>query len=130
MAAGWRLTPIPLAVEPRFPKASDLVLDYDAKSDVLSVSLPDPGPAVSIDLDENAWARIVPISGEVVGYEIEAFERDFLPRNAALAQLWQACGRPAMHTSSAPSVPAFVEALAGRLQSLLMSDLARRAAKV
>lgn len=125
MATGWRLTPIPLAVEPQFPNARDLVFDYDARGDGLSVSLPDPGPAVSIDLDENAWARIVPTSGEVVGYEVEAFERDFLPRQPALAQLWQACGRPATQTSSAA---AMVEALTSRLQALLIGELARRGA--
>lgn len=70
--------------EPRFPDPRLLRFENDRKRDTLYVSVADPGPALSVDLGDGMWMRFVPATREVVGFEIEAFERGFLRKHPTL----------------------------------------------
>ncbi len=62
---------------------------YDKHRDVLFMHLIPKRAAVSLDVSGVAWIRYLPISGEVVGLEIEDFEQVFLKRFPELALAWK-----------------------------------------
>lgn len=74
--------------EPRFPDPRLLRFEYGRKRDMLYISVADPDPALSIDLGDGMWMRFVPSTREVVGFEVEAFERVFLRNHPALVASW------------------------------------------
>ncbi len=76
--------------QPRFklPDPERLHASYDAKYDTLFVSVEPPVPAVSYKVDD-AWVRVVRETVEVVGYELEDFERAFLPKHPGIASIWK-----------------------------------------
>ena len=67
---------------------SKATMDYDAETDMLYVRRIS-APAVSVSIDGELWLRVSPDSGEVYGFEIEAFEEDFLKRHHDLRTLWK-----------------------------------------
>lgn len=84
------ITPALSNDEPRFPDARLLHVNYDRKRDTLTVSVKEPGPALSIDMGDGMWMQIIPATNDVVGFEIEDFRRIFLRRNPAIAEAWHA----------------------------------------
>ncbi len=83
------VTPDVFREDPRFPDPHLLRLDYDRKRDTLTVSVENPGPALSIDMGDGMWMRFVPATREVVGFEIEDYERVFLRKHPAIADAWR-----------------------------------------
>jgi uncharacterized protein YuzE len=86
-----------LVKEPPFdlpmPKFEDVdskqfSLVYDKKHDTLFIRRGAPRPGTSIDLEGEAWLRMDPRTGEILGFEIEDFERVFLPRHPDIASAW------------------------------------------
>ena len=76
------------AAELSFPAPAQMRVRYNRERDILFVGLPSPPPAVSYDLAGEAWIRIVPETGEVVGFEIEEYERSFLTKHPEIASEW------------------------------------------
>ncbi len=76
--------------QPRFklPDAERLHATYDAKYDTFTVSVEPPVAAVSCRVDD-VWVRLVRETGEVVGYELEDFERAFLGKHPEIARIWK-----------------------------------------
>jgi uncharacterized protein YuzE len=64
------------------------IMDYDKNADIMYVRLPQARPATSIDLDEEVWLRVDPVTGEIVGFEIDDFELVFLRKHPELAAPW------------------------------------------
>lgn len=62
---------------------------YDKQRDILFVYGTPKKPAVSLDLGGHVWVRFLPESGEVVGIEIEDFERVFLIKYPELKVGWE-----------------------------------------
>lgn len=89
MGMSTSVTPPAFDEEPRFPDSRLLHFEYDKKRDTLTLSVENPGPAVSIDLGDGLWMRFVPATREVVGFEIEEYERIFLRRYPDLAASWR-----------------------------------------
>ena len=75
--------------EPCFPDPHLLRYEYDRKRDTLYITVPNPGPALSIDLGDGMWMRFIPATREVIGFEIEAFERGLLSKHPALVAAWR-----------------------------------------
>lgn len=64
------------------------VLEYNNKEDVLFLHSKPTTDAMSFDWDGEFWIRFNPNNGEIVGIEIEDFERCFLERHLELKQVW------------------------------------------
>lgn len=90
MAELESIVPLAAGVEPQFPGIEQLDVAYEKKRDILYVSVRPPRPAISVDLNGEAWIRLVRETGEVVGFEIEDFERAFLRNHPDLAREWRA----------------------------------------
>jgi uncharacterized protein YuzE len=54
-----------------------LVLQYDAKGDVLYASLGAPQPAITDEAEDDVWLRYCPPQPQVVGVTILNFRRHF-----------------------------------------------------
>jgi len=54
-----------------------LRMSYDKEGDVLDVSLGDPTPAISEEVEEDFFVNRHPVSGEIVGFSILNFEKWF-----------------------------------------------------
>lgn len=61
---------------------------YHDDEDVLFLRPDTPQPATSFDLEGELWIRVNPETGEIVGLEIEDFERIFLKKHPEIAQAW------------------------------------------
>ena len=53
------------------------VSTYDKEIDSLIIQPKEPVPAVSIDWDGDLWVRVNPLTGEIVGIEIEDYKQFF-----------------------------------------------------
>jgi hypothetical protein len=87
---------------PAFPAARRLRFRFHPDRDALTISVWPKRPAVSVDLEGEVWARWIPATGEVVGFEIDDFVSEFLTRHPQLAELWnrsRARHRPAFMRS-------------------------------
>jgi uncharacterized protein YuzE len=72
--------------------AANVVLDYDAKADVLYASLGPPRDAVTDEVEEDIGLRYCPPSPQVVGITIVNFRRHFpheAPKDVIAWLLWQ-----------------------------------------
>jgi len=69
------------------PTQFDMI--YDKRHDTLFIRHAVPRPATSIDLDGEIWLRMDPSTGEILGFEIEDFERVFLARHPDIANAWR-----------------------------------------
>jgi hypothetical protein len=54
-----------------------LRMSYDKEGDVLDVSLGDPTPAISEEVEDDFFVSRHPVSGEIVGFSILNFEKWF-----------------------------------------------------
>ena len=54
-----------------------LRMSYDKEGDVLDVSLGDPTPAISEEVEDDFFVNRHPASGEIVGFSILNFEKWF-----------------------------------------------------
>jgi uncharacterized protein YuzE len=63
---------------------SQFDVEYDDESDILFMQSKHKRAAVSIDLNGEAWIRIKPKTGEIVGVEIESFREVFLKNHPEL----------------------------------------------
>ena len=91
MAEGRGLKPVPLDVaSPKWESfdPAQFVLDYDKKTDILYARPAQPRAATSIDVDEEIWLRMDPITGEIVGFEIDDFQLVFLKKHPEIAAAW------------------------------------------
>lgn len=61
---------------------------YHNDEDVLFLRPDTPQPATSFDLEGELWIRVNPGTGEIVGLEIEDFEKIFLKKHPEIAQAW------------------------------------------
>jgi len=66
----------------------DFGIVYHKDIDTLFFRGAERRPAASIDWNGEIWIRIDPISGEVVGMEIEDFEAVFLKKHPEIAVAW------------------------------------------
>jgi uncharacterized protein YuzE len=66
---------------------------YERRSDTLHIQTTPPRAALSVDVDGELWVRVDPANGEVVGFEIEDFERAFLVRHPDIAASWRQARR-------------------------------------
>jgi uncharacterized protein YuzE len=62
---------------------------YDPKRDVFFIRSEKAKPATSFDWEGELWIRMDPISGEIVGLEIENFESIFLKKHPEVAMVWK-----------------------------------------
>lgn len=62
---------------------------YDRRRDIFLAYKTPKAPAVSLDVGGHVWIRFLPESGDVVGVEIEDFERVFLVKYPELAVGWE-----------------------------------------
>ncbi len=65
-----------------------LLPSYDKQFDTFFILPVKPTPAVSVDWDGEIWIR-VNSSGEIVGIEVENFERVFLVKHPEVATIWK-----------------------------------------
>ena len=77
----------------KHPDPGALAVRYNKERDVLIMTVSTLGPAVSLDVDGEFWVRVVPEAREVVGVEIEDFERVFLKNHPEVVADWQKPGR-------------------------------------
>jgi hypothetical protein len=104
------------------------IVRHDAKRDTLTIHLGQPRPAVSYDVRGEAWIRYVPDSREVVGIEIEDFEKYFLKQHPELATFWSSAnGRKALRSGSNIRFESFLDRLVGQLKVLLSEPPIQRA---
>ncbi len=64
------------------------VIDYDAATDTLFFRRA-VAPAASLNIDGELWLRVNPDSGEVYGFEVEAFANDFIKRHRDILRIWK-----------------------------------------
>jgi uncharacterized protein YuzE len=70
------------------------VSTYDKEIDSLIIQPKKPVPAISIDWDGDFWVRVNPLSGEIVGIEIENYKQFFAKKYHPLL----AGQKPTSHT--------------------------------
>ena len=77
--------------KPRFEDfdPSNFRMVYDKRHDTLFIRGAVPRPATSVDLDGEIWLRMDPLTGEILGFEIEDFVRVFLARHPDIANAWR-----------------------------------------
>ena len=61
---------------------------YDRRRDTLFMRYGPKRPAVSLDVGGQLWLRFEPETGEVLGVEIEDFEKVFLVHNPEMRRGW------------------------------------------
>ena len=123
-------SPLTLPANARLPDASLLVLDYERRWDILYLSLREPRPAASMDVDGQIWARVIPDSGEIVGFEIEEFEHRFLAHHPDLAAAWRAARRRRLFGLLPQAQPqAFLGQMLGFLESVVAKQGAQPASR-
>jgi uncharacterized protein YuzE len=66
----------------------NLVPSYDKQFDTFFVSQAKPIPAVSVDWDGEFWIRVTS-NGDIVGIEIENFEKVFLAKHPEVRATWK-----------------------------------------
>ena len=69
--------------------AASFELSYDVQMDVLYVRSEPPPPALSLPVGQCIWLRYDPETLEIVGMEVEAFEKTFLVQNPDLNDGWE-----------------------------------------
>jgi uncharacterized protein YuzE len=67
---------------------SSCARSYDRQRDILYVYKTPKCPAISFDVGGHLWIRYAPETGEVVGLEIEDFEKVFLVKYPELKVGW------------------------------------------
>ena len=65
-----------------------LLPSYDKKFDIFFILPVKSVPAVSVDWDGEFWIRVAS-NGEIVGIEVENFERVFLVKHTEVAAIWK-----------------------------------------
>lgn len=55
----------------------EMKIAYDDTGDVLDISIGDPEKAISKEVEEDFFLRVNPVSGEVVGFSILNFRKQF-----------------------------------------------------
>ncbi|MBI3743652.1 MAG: DUF2283 domain-containing protein [Chloroflexi bacterium] len=66
------------------------VRSYDRPRDTLFIFVEPKRPAVSFDVAGELWIRFDPNTGDVLGFEIEDFEKVFLVKHPELRVGWDA----------------------------------------
>lgn len=62
---------------------------YDDEADSLVIYLTGgPVRAVSVLLDEDTYAKVDPLTGEIVGFHVEGWERQFVPEYPTIRSSW------------------------------------------
>lgn len=79
---------------PRFTMSAEMpseaAADFDPTSDSYMLTIGAPRAALSWDMGDDVWVRYLPMTGEVVGIEVENFTHRFLPNHPELAAMWSA----------------------------------------
>lgn len=83
-------------------------VSYNAKRDILFLQVKNPPPAISFDCKGLFWVRVNPLTGEVVGIEIEDYRKVFLKKYRELEHM-----KPT--TTNRPFVERISQELAGCL---------------
>jgi hypothetical protein len=71
-----------------------VTVSFNEKRDSLFIQLKNPPPAISIDCDGLFWVRVNPITGDVVGIEIEGYRKVFLKRYHELESIQPSAEQP------------------------------------
>ena len=86
-------------------------LELDAKNDWLYFRTGPGRPTVSVSIDSELWLHADPQTGEVYGFEIEAFERDFLKRHHDQWSLWEPIAKAEISNGLTPDGIRFIQAI-------------------
>ena len=70
-------------------RAASFEFSYDAQMDVLYIRAVPPPPALSLPIGQCVWLRYDPQTLEVVGMEVEDFEKTVLVQNPNLKDGWE-----------------------------------------
>jgi len=73
---------------------NEVTVSFNEKRDSLFIQLKNPPPAISIDCDGLFWVRVNPVTGDVVGIEIEGYRKVFLKRYHELERMKPSAERP------------------------------------
>ncbi len=95
--------------------SSKATMDYDPETDMLYFRRIS-APAVSVAIGGELWLRANPDSGEVYGFEIEAFEGDFLKRHHDLWTSWKPLKEPGSFRGLPPDAVEMVRRIWGLLK--------------
>jgi hypothetical protein len=95
-------------------------IKYEAEDGLLYLSIGEPVPSLTVDVDDLLLARVAFDTDAISGFEIEGFTRHFLPRHSALKNHWKTVaglfsGGRRLHGGQVPNF--FSE-----LRSLLLKD--------
>jgi hypothetical protein len=69
------------------------LIKYEADDDLLYVSIGEPVPSLTVDVDDFLLARVALATDAISGFEIEGFTRHYLPRHSALGNYWASASR-------------------------------------
>ena len=76
---------------------NNLWVHYDEEADSLVIYLTGkPERAVSVELENDAYLKVNPTTGDIVGFHIEAWQQAFLPTHASLQEAWRKLGPTAV----------------------------------
>jgi hypothetical protein len=68
---------------------NSLWVDYDRDTDSIIIYLTGkPVRCASVYVDDNIYALADPATGDIVGFQVDAWERSFLPRHPDLQLVW------------------------------------------
>ena len=84
----------------------DFDVEYNEEDDILYMQSRKQLPAVSVDCDGEFWCRINPETGEILGIEIEDFQRVYLRNHPELLKEMTADVRPIAKSIQVASCPA------------------------
>ena len=84
--------------------ARDFAPTYYQDEDTLFIRPEKPRPATSIDWDGEIWVRVDIETGEIVGLEIDDFEKVFLKKHPDLASAWKDT-KPLIHRKKTGKSP-------------------------
>lgn len=88
------------SLKPRMPRVEDLdperlAFSYDDETDTLFVHFyGEPLPAVSVEVQDDAFVRVDPVTEEVVGLQIEAFLTRAVLEHPSLLKTAEIAGVP------------------------------------
>ncbi len=85
------IAPVPVGFDIKFETINNLknlMPSYDKKYDTFFVTQNPPVPAASIDWNGEIWIRVAS-NGDIVGFEVENFEKVFLAKNPDIIPSWK-----------------------------------------
>ncbi len=89
LLAEYYTTPELIPPDPKTINPDNVWVDYDVESDILVIYLTKkPVPGVSYHIGNNLIAITPFDSNTIIGFQIEAWEKEFVPSQEQLAERW------------------------------------------